>query len=55
MTAVIKLVNGKIPANVVCPYKQQCDPQGTFCVHQGVNHSVPYSCGFACAHEILQK
>lgn len=45
-----KLVDGSIPRNTECPYKQMCDFS---CQHQGINHDVPYSCGSARAYEII--
>jgi hypothetical protein len=43
-----KLVEGRIPANTVCPFRSQCKSasDGT-CGHQGVEHPVAYSCGIA--------
>jgi hypothetical protein len=52
----IKLVGGKIPAHVPCPHKDECrsDKDGT-CGHKGIDHSVPYSCGFARLFELFAK
>lgn len=47
------LVDGKIPANTPCPYTDRCDPNKEFCHHKGVDHQVPFSCGFARAFEIF--
>ena len=55
MTNIIKLVDGKIPANTLCPFKEKCDPKGDFCHHKGTEHQVPFSCAFARGFEITQK
>lgn len=57
MTKVFKLVNGRIPANTVCPFRAVCPnidyvfpgstKKHTFCYHTGVNHNVPYQCDVA--------
>lgn len=46
------LVNGKIQANMVCPFKDKCIFAKTTCGHLGVDHDVPYSCGFARLYNI---
>jgi len=43
-TVKTNLVEGRIPAHTVCPFKQSC---GFTCRHMGVDHDVPFSC--ACA------
>jgi hypothetical protein len=50
-----QLVQGKIPAFTDCPFRARC-PSGTNgkCAQQGVNHPVPFSCGFARAFEIFK-
>jgi hypothetical protein len=57
MTTVLEevvLVNGKIPANKECPFKEECITfQTQKCYHQGVNHPVEFSCGTARAFELL--
>jgi len=51
-----KLVNGSIPANTNCPYKNQCgDYAKNFCIHLGPLHPVPYSCAMARSFEITEK
>lgn len=57
MTKVLKLVNGRIPANTVCPFRAVCPnidyvfpgstKKNNFCYHTGVNHNVPYQCDVA--------
>lgn len=57
MTKVFKLVNGRIPANTVCPFRGVCPnidyvfpgstKKNNFCYHTGVNHNVPYQCNVA--------
>lgn len=50
------LVDGKIPANTVCPWKQQCNTaQDGRCHHQGKEHPGPFSCGKARAFELLAR
>ena len=51
-----ELVNGKIPANTECPYSARCvSKQDGTCGHNGVNHPVPYSCGYARAFKIFSE
>ena len=47
------LVNGKVPPNTVCPFRNKCPyAKNNSCGHLGVGHTVAYSCGaaraFAC-------
>lgn len=50
-----KLVQGKIPAYTVCFWRSQCpSAQNNTCHHKGINHAVPFSCGFARAFKIFQ-
>jgi hypothetical protein len=50
------LVNGKIPANTVCPYRARCPfaEKGT-CHHKGVDHNCAFSCGAARAYAIIDR
>ena len=49
-----QLVEGKIPANTVCPYREQCpEPKRGNCGHAGTLHNVPYSCGYARLFKIM--
>ena len=49
------LVNGRIPVGQECPYKSECtEAQNGHCGHQGVNHTVPYSCGYARLFKIMK-
>jgi hypothetical protein len=43
---------GRIPKNTECPYKMECDPEGKFCRHLGLEHECDYSCAFARAYDI---
>lgn len=47
-----KLVEGKIPANTVCPFLSECSMTSQ-CHHQGKNHSVPFSCAAARGFDII--
>ena len=50
------LVDGLIPPNTVCPYKEQCpSAHNGDCGHKGIDHTVAYSCGFARMFEIFSK
>lgn len=42
-----ELVNGKIPPNTICPYREKCPSAKTDCGHRGIEHKVAYSCGTA--------
>jgi hypothetical protein len=43
-----QLVEGKIPPNTVCPFKTECNEAlNGNCGHNGMLHTVPYSCGYA--------
>lgn len=47
------LVNGKIPAKTVCPYRDRCIyAKANTCGHLGVGHTVEYSCGAARAYKL---
>lgn len=49
-----QLVEGKIPANTVCPYRESCtEAQNGNCGHMGKEHTVPYSCGYARLFKIM--
>lgn len=48
------LVEGKIPAHTACFWAKQCAvAQAGQCNHNGVNHKIPFSCGFARAFQIF--
>lgn len=47
------LVNGKIPVGQACPFKDHCTCHGTSCLHKGVDHKVPFSCGYARAFDMF--
>ena len=51
-----KLINGKIPVGVECPYKEKCaeDLMGN-CAHRGKEHTVAFSCGYARLFAIMEK
>ena len=51
-----ELVNGKIPANTECPYQAKCvAKQDGTCGHKGIDHTVPFSCGYARAFKIFGR
>jgi len=51
-----QLVNGRIPANTVCPYRDECPSAANGdCGHKGVEHTVAYSCGFARLFNTFQR
>jgi hypothetical protein len=51
-----QLVEGNIPSNTVCPFRVECSSASNGqCHHQGLSHSVPFSCGFARLFEIFKK
>lgn len=48
------LVNGKIPANTVCPFRAHCGiAANNECHHQGLDHNNEFSCGTARAFELI--
>ena len=51
-----QLVNGRIPANTICPFRKECSvaAQGT-CHHLGEQHKVAFSCGMARAFELVKR
>ena len=44
-----KLVNGVIPADVVCPFKKQCEKTGTICMRKWLYRK--FSCAWARAFD----
>lgn len=50
------LVEGRIPANTVCPFRQECnEAKNGDCGHLGVEHTVAYSCGYARLFNIFTR
>jgi hypothetical protein len=50
------LVEGKIPAQTVCPFREQCtEAQNGHCAHKGTEHTVPFSCGYARLINTFQR
>jgi hypothetical protein len=49
------LVNGKIPPHTECPFKEECSKTYSDCRHTGINHDLPYSCGYARLFNIFLK
>jgi len=47
------LVDGKIPANTICPFRIVCT-MTRICSHQGYRHNVPFSCGSARAYDLTE-
>lgn len=52
----IQLINGCIPENTECPFRNICIfvQEGT-CKHKGVEHNVPFSCAAARGFVLLHK
>ena len=49
------LVNGKIPARTICPFRDKCVIAATGeCVHRGEEHQWEFSCGAARGFEIVR-
>lgn len=49
------LANGKIAAHQVCPWRIQCpQAQAGVCAHNGVKHTIEFSCGMARAFDIAE-
>lgn len=49
------LVNGRIPANTVCPFRDSCnESKNGNCGHTGLLHNVPYSCGYARLFNLIR-
>jgi hypothetical protein len=46
-----KLVDGKIPAHTMCPFKNKCTT--IKCHHGGISHKVAFSCGMARAFDLV--
>lgn len=52
----VDLVDGKIPANTECPYKDKCEIfQAQKCHHQGLNHATAFSCAVARGFAIVSR
>lgn len=50
------LVNGRIPANTICPFRSECEiAEGGACNHQGIRHNVTFSCASARGFELVRK
>lgn len=45
------LLDGKIPANTICPFRAICSMTDK-CNHAGYRHNVAYSCGSARAYDL---
>ena len=56
-----KLVKGRIPPFTPCPFRSECPsaqpdvPQNVGCGHQGIHHTVAYSCGYARAFDLIDR
>lgn len=48
-----KLKNGLIPAGTECPFKDECN--SSLCKHQGVWHTVNFSCAFARGFDLIHR
>lgn len=52
----VDLVDGKIPPNTECPYKDKCEIfQAQKCHHQGLNHATAFSCAVARGFAIVSR
>jgi hypothetical protein len=50
-----KLVDGKIPAYMECPFRGKCEiAKENICNHRGVFHNVMYSCASARAFDLIE-
>lgn len=50
------LQQGLIPAHTECPFRADCPEAGNGnCGHVGVEHTVPYSCGYARLFDIFGR
>lgn len=48
-----QLVDGCIPANTPCPFRDRCEvAQGNVCRHQGEHHDCAFSCAIARAFDM---
>ncbi len=51
-----KLVNGRIPIGQECPFRDQChEAANGDCAHQGAEHTVAFSCGYARLFDIMGR
>ncbi len=50
-----KLVDGLIPKNTVCPFREQCKPNPGFCHHKSEEHNVDFSCALARGYDIIKR
>jgi hypothetical protein len=51
-----RLVDGNIPANTKCPYKDKCGIKAAGeCRHLGKDHPVAFSCASARAYKMFKK
>lgn len=48
--------SGRIPSHTECPFRKDCTiaKQGE-CKHEGLKHSVPFSCGAARLHDTIHR
>lgn len=54
----IQLIDGRIPKNTECPFRDKCifaQTQNGACKHKGVEHNVPFSCASARGFLLLHK
>lgn len=50
------LVEGKIPAHTVCPFRERCEiAQGGACNHLGQKHNVAFSCAAARGFDLIRR
>lgn len=55
MTRTTLLVDGKIPAGTICPFRDKCELANNpvSCGHKGEQHNTDYSCGAARGFDLL--
>lgn len=49
-----KLIDGNIPANTICPFRDGCGFVVS-CHHKGIAHEVAFSCASARAADLLER
>lgn len=51
-----KLVDGKIPVGIECPFRAECPiAKHSACHHRGKEHDKMFSCGAARAFDLIQR
>lgn len=48
--------SGRIPSHTECPFRKDCTiAKQNECKHEGLKHSVPFSCGAARLHDTIHR